>query len=156
MANEKRETPDSPQENDDKTMVAEKEERMGVLLTTIYKEFSTSLEPNAADMERILNLMVINDQLTHFKEEYDKLSHGNPIGKDSKLFKLNAFYCTKDKTIKMNTRLARADVFPEQVKYPKILSKESRLSELIIIHSHVTNAHAGPNLHKEPFEMHFG
>ena len=65
LANGKRE---KDQENDDKAKVAEKEERMGVLLTTIYKEFSTSLEPNADDMEKVLNLMVINDQLTHFKE----------------------------------------------------------------------------------------
>ena len=67
-------------------------------------------------MERVLNLMVINDQRIHFKEEYDKLRFCKPIGKDSELFKFNPFYCTKDKTIKMNTRLARADVFPEQVK----------------------------------------
>ena len=113
LSKEESEAPDNSQgtDNDDKTKVVEKEERMGVLLSTIYKEFSPNLEPNAADMERVLNLMVINDQRIHFKEEYDKLRLGKPIGKDSKLFKLNPFYCTKDKTIKMNTKLARADVF---------------------------------------------
>ena len=44
----------------------------------------------------------------------------------------------------MNTRLARAEVLPEQVKYPKILDKDSRLAEMIITHHHVTNAHSGP------------
>ena len=102
MSIEKCESPGNYQEkdNDDKTMVAEQEERMGVLLCTIYKEFSTNLEPNAADMERVFNLMVINDQRIHFKEEYDKLRLGKPVGKDSKLFKLNPFYCTKDKLSK--------------------------------------------------------
>ena len=143
-------------DNDTKSKVAENEERMGVLLSTIFNEFSPNLEPNAIDMERILNIMVINDQLIHFKDEFNKLRLGIPIGKDSKLFKLNPFFCTKDKTIKMNTRLARAEVLPEQVKYPKILDKDSRLAEMIIIHHHVTNAHAGHSLHKEQCAMNFG
>ena len=88
--------------------------------------------------------MVINNQLIHFKDESNKIRLGIPIGKDSKLFKLNPFSCTKDNTIKMNTRLARAEVLPEQVKYPKILDKDSRLAEMIITHHHVTNAHSGP------------
>ena len=147
MSIEKCESPGNSQEkdNDDKTMVAEKEERMGVLLTTIYKEFSTNLEPSTADKERLLNLMAINDQRIHFVEEYDKFRLGKPIGKDSNFFKLNPFYCMKDKTIKTNTRQARADVFPKQVKYSKILSKEIRLSELIVIHNYVKNAHVGPH-----------
>ena len=82
-------------DNDTKSEVAENEERMGVLLSTIFNEFSPNLEPNAIDMERILNLMVINDQLIHFKDEFNKLRLGIPIGKDSKLFKLNPFFLHK-------------------------------------------------------------
>ena len=45
----------------------------------------------------------------------------------------------------MNTRLARAEVLPEQVKYPKIIDKESRLAEMILTHHHVTIARSGPH-----------
>ena len=87
-------------DNDTKSKVAEnrmKVEKMGVLLSTIFNEFSPNLEPNAIDMERMLNIMVINDQLIHFKDEFNKLRLGIPIGKNSKLFKLNPFFAQKTK-----------------------------------------------------------
>ena len=49
-----------------------------------------------------------------------------------------------DGIIKMKTRLTYSELLPEPMKHPIIFGKGSRLSELVIMDTHATQLHAGP------------
>ena len=110
----------------------------------IFRSFVISIGPSPDEYQKLLNLLVLNDQLQTFDKEYLDLKKSGNVDSKSVLFQLNPFLCPDDSVIKMNSRLSNAEILPEQVKYPKILSKGSRLSELIIMNIHIDNAHAYP------------
>ena len=83
--------------------------------------------------------MIIKDQRIHFEPEYNDLSEGQDVTKNSDIYPLSPFM--DDGIIKMITRLM--DVLPEQYAYPIILAK-GRLAELIIWECHVRLLHSGP------------
>ena len=86
--------------------------------------------------------MVINDQQITFGHEYNQLENGMDVDRNSAIYCLSPFM--DNNVIKMRTRLGHSELLPEQHKYPIILSKDSRLSELIILNSHEKQHHAGP------------
>ena len=100
------------------------------------------LYKRSSELEAILNVMVINDQKTHFMTEYEQLQRGKDVDPTSTLYDLSPFM--EDGVIKMRTRLTRMDILPEQLKHPTILARDSKLSELLIMDSHVRQIHAGP------------
>ena len=77
--------------------------------------------------------MIINDQRIHFEPEYNDLSDGKDVAKNSDIYSLSPFM-DDDGIIKMHTRLT--EVLAEQYAYPIVLAK-GRLAELIIWECHV-------------------
>ena len=100
------------------------------------------LYKSSSELDAILDIMIINDQKTHFIDEYTQLQQEEDVGKNSHIYALSPFL--EEGIIKMQTRLAYSDLLPEQMKYPIILAKKSRLAELIIMDSHIQQLHAGP------------
>ncbi|XP_026740536.1 uncharacterized protein LOC113502962 isoform X1 [Trichoplusia ni] len=83
-------------------------------------------------------------QETDFLEEIHNLQQGKPISSKSKLLNLNPFL-DQDGILRVGGRLKHANIDP-QMKHPIILSKNSRLTELIIDQSHILTYHGGPQL----------
>ena len=77
-------------------------------------------------------------------KEYNQLQADEKIDKDSTIFQLNPFICKEDAVIKMKSRLSNFELLPEQTKFPKIIAKDSRMGDLLILDAHTNNAHAGP------------
>ena len=114
------------------------------IMRFILDNFKISKHTNADEFSKLLNLLAMNDQICTFANEYSQLDAGDTVDKESVLFQLNPYMCPKDRVIKMNSRLAHAQILPEQTKYPTILSKDGPLANLIIMKHHIINAHAGP------------
>ena len=46
----------------------------------------------------------------------------------------------------MNSRLEHHDAYPDQIRRPVILPKETKITELIILQIHRINSHGGPEI----------
>ena len=114
------------------------------IMRFILENFKVQDHTNADEYGKLLNLLVMNDQMCTLAHEYAQLEAGDTVEKESVLFQLNPFLCKKDRVIKMNSRLSDADILPEQTKFPTIIAKDSPLGDLLIMKQHTTNAHAGP------------
>ena len=114
------------------------------IMRFILENFKVQDHTNADEYGKLLNLLVMNDQMCTLAHEYAQLEAGDTVEKESVLFQLNPFLCKKDRVIKMNSRLSDAEILPEQTKFPTIIAKDSPLGDLLIMKQHTTNAHAGP------------
>ena len=106
------------------------------------KELANKLAEDINEMESVMNLMIINDQKLQFSDEYSLLERGKEVGKGSELYNFSPFM--ENGVIKMRTRLTHSELLPEQMRRPTILIKSSRLAELILMDSHVSQLHSGP------------
>ena len=93
-------------------------------------------------IDTVMKLMITSDQKIAFGEDYCKLEEEDEVDKTSELYDLSPFM--EDGIIKMRANVTYTDILTEQMKHPTILRKESRLAELVIMNSHVTPLHAGP------------
>ena len=103
------------------------------IMRFILENFKVQDHTNADEYGKLLNLLVMNDQMCTLAHEYAQLEAEDTVEKESVLFQLNPFLCKKDRVIKMNTRLSDAEILPEQTKFPIMLSKDSPFGDLIII-----------------------
>ena len=87
-------------------------------------------------------LIVQNEQRKYYDKEIKAINQGNIRDKRSPLYKLDPII--KDDIIRVGGRLNRASISFEE-KHPIILSKKSRVSELIVVHAHVKVGHQGKN-----------
>ena len=88
----------------------------------------------------------MNTQINHWGEEYALLKEKECVPHSSELSQLRLFM---DKgLIKMRTRLENSMLLPEQLRYPVIIPKETRLPILHIFHEHglehIFVTHCGP------------
>ena len=100
------------------------------LLSHVFSKISTTprlMYKPFGELDLVLNLMIINDQRIHFEHEYNNLSEGKDVTKNSDIYPLLPLM--DDGIIKMHNRLT--EVLAEQYAYPIILAK-GRLAELII------------------------
>ena len=90
-------------------------------------------------------LYIRNAQEQNFLEEIQALKEGEHTKISSKLLKLNPFL-DNNGVLRMNSRLENHQTYPDQIRRPVILPKETRITELIILQIHNSNAHGGPEV----------
>ena len=83
-------------------------------------------------------------QYTTF-DEYDKLNKGLGLNENSKLAQLNPSITT-DGVMRMQSRLDHHEFYPEQIRTPVILPKETKITEKIVLDTHKRFSHAGPEI----------
>ena len=93
------------------------------------------------EMKEVLNLMIENEQIATWPEEMEHLKGGKEIEKPSVLFQFKPFLETN--LIRMRTRLEYGEHMPEQTRFPIILPKDSKLTDLIMLNQHEQMAHCG-------------
>ena len=94
------------------------------------------------EMEEVLKLMIINEQKATWPKEYDQLQEENAVDTSSDIYQLNPIM--EEDVIKMRTRLEYSQMLPEQTKFPIILSKKSRIADLIAMHEYEQASHDVP------------
>ncbi|XP_055837216.1 uncharacterized protein LOC129905699 [Episyrphus balteatus] len=80
-------------------------------------------------------------QRTSFSDEIDCLLRNKPVAAKSKIFRMNPFI-DECGVLRVGGRLSNAEV-PFNQKYPVILHKRHRLTDLIVLDCHMRNLHAG-------------
>ena len=85
--------------------------------------------------------MIENEQIAERPEEMEQLKEGKEIEKPSVLFQFKPFL--ENNLIRMRTRLEYGEHLPEQTRFPIILPKDSKLTDLIIMNQHEQMAHCG-------------
>merc|ERR1712074_225882 len=93
------------------------------------------------EMKEVLNLMIENEQIAAWPEEMEYLKEGKEIEKPSFLFQFKPFL--EDNLIKMRTRLEYGEHLTEQTRFPIILPKDTRLTDLIIMNQHEQMSYGG-------------
>ena len=79
----------------------------------------------------------------YFKEEIHQIQKNEVVGSKSSSSTINPFIQRHEKLLRVDGRLRMAPIREAQ-KYPIILPKKIKLTELIISHYHLVNLHAGP------------
>jgi Family of unknown function (DUF5641)/Integrase zinc binding domain len=98
---------------------------------------------NTKELSESMTTLIKIAQFNEFHDEIQLLKKNQPIKNMSKIFNLNPFL--KENVLRVGGRL-RAAKIPESQKFPILLPKKHKLTELIILHCHLTNLHAGPQL----------
>ena len=105
----------------------------------LYKKFITGREYPRERSLSVENLeeaeleLVKYEQRKYFKGEMTSLNSRVPVGKRSRLWKLDIFL--DDEIIRVGGRLRRAELSSTE-KFPAVLPKDSNLVKLIVIESH--------------------
>ena len=83
----------------------------------------------------VLNFWIRVSQQDHFREEFEILEKGQKIPKSSKLFEINPFIQKSSNLLRVKGRFEYLDT-DFDTKYPIILPKKAKLTELIILYAH--------------------
>ena len=96
--------------------------------------------------QEVLSIIIRNTQMSQWGEEYTLLKEGKSVPYSSELYQLRPFM--EKGLIKMRTRLEYSLILPEQLRFPVIIPKETRLAILLILHEHkvehIFGTHCGP------------
>ena len=96
------------------------------------------------ERKRVIGFLVKFDQELHFTKELELLRAEKQMPKDNRLSSLYPFL--DDGVIKVGGRLAFGEYLPESARYPIILTKNSKLTTLLIRQVHLRTLHAGPSV----------
>lgn len=97
---------------------------------------------SSSELDQALQILVINVQNKDFHNVSTQINSNKPIPKH--LQKLSIFIDSAG-VLRVGGRLKQSDL-PDSVKHPYLLPKQSRLSDLLIDHYHVSYLHSGPRL----------
>ena len=98
-------------------------------------EFPKVFSSHQLEMAKLLHIR--NAQEPNFLEEIHALKEGEPTKISSKLLKLNPFLDING-VLRMNSRLEHHEAYPDQIRRPVILPKETKITELIVLQIHST------------------
>lgn len=98
------------------------------------------------ELRKAREILIEIAQREFFSSEIECLKAGRPISNKSSLKSLNPFIDSKG-ILRVGGRLHLADMSFEQ-RHPAILHPSHKLSDLIILHEHLTHLHAGPKFVK--------
>ena len=76
-------------------------------------------------------------------EDYYNVAEGNGLKPNSKLLQLNPTI-TENGIMIMQSRLDHHEFYPEQIRTPTILPRETLITEKIVLDIHENFTHAGP------------
>lgn len=94
------------------------------------------------ELDESLQILVKHVQKKDFHDVSSQINSNKPISKH--LQKLSIFIDSAG-VLRVGGRLKQSDL-PDSAKHPYLLPKQSRLSELLIDHYHVSYLHSGPRL----------
>ena len=89
--------------------------------------------------------LVRQNQLEYFADEFAVLKAGKALPRQSKILNLKPFYDIESSTIRVGGRLSQG-LFRELKKFPLLVSQNSRLAHLILLHYHEATLHGGAEL----------
>lgn len=95
---------------------------------------------SAKELQQALQICIKATQERHFAEEIKALSTRMKISRSSRLLNLTPFL-DSDGVLRVGGRLCNADALSENAKNPIILPTESKLTELLIKHTHESLMH---------------
>lgn len=124
---------------------------------TKARNLSTAVQPETAHTDRVLstylttsellasnNMIVKFMQRCEFEEEYKLLTKGKMVNNKSPIYKLNP-YIDNEGILRVGGRLNKTSL-PIGMKNPIILSRNGRLTQLVIAQAHVATLHGGSRL----------
>ena len=91
------------------------------------------ITPSSKEIRFARHFLIKETQKLTYPEEYQALQTNQLISEKSDLIKLNLRL--EEGLIVMQGRLGNLHQMPEQMKHPIILPKDSRITELIILHT---------------------
>ncbi|XP_044005877.1 uncharacterized protein LOC122850886 [Aphidius gifuensis] len=115
-----------------------------------YQSFSLKYPVNKSswitseERQNALLGLVVNNQRLYFHKEIKQLSKGETLSKSSSSIKLTPFL-DRDGALRVGGRLSKS-LMTSKEKYPLILPKESKLTELVLHECHVNTLHGSAQL----------
>ena len=89
--------------------------------------------------------LVRQNQLEYCADEFAVLKAGKALPRQSKILNLTLFYDIETSTIRVGGRLSQGQ-FRELKKFALLVSQNSRLAHLILLHYHEATLHEGAEL----------
>ena len=116
--------------------------KANIKLQSIPVGESRSGEPSVEELKLAEVTCLKMSQRQYFPDEYDALSEGLQLSRDSSLWSLNPFFDADCGLLKVRSRLDMSDA-PEAFVFPIILSPNAFLTVLIVRDIHQSMSHAG-------------
>ena len=104
------------------------------------------------ELQSAMNLLIQKTQLTAFSKEIQSLKKNDELPAKSKLRCLNPFL--DEGILRVGGRLQHSSL-PRNRKFPIVLPRHSRLTELVIRSRHLRYLHAGPSLTQAMIQREF-
>ena len=125
---------------------SDKRERLQIM--AFSSAFSDRTEmPNILTPEQLeaAKLYHIREGQRNTFEDYSDLAVGNGLKKNSKLAQLNPTI-NENGLVVMQSRLDHHEFYPEQIRKPIILPRDTLITEKIVLDTHNNFSHAGPEI----------
>ena len=120
---------------------------VGQNMTPVEKN-KLHITPSIKELDFAKNYLISESQKIQYQEEYEALQKKEQISEKSKLIKLNPQLreMPPPTVMIMKGRLDNLHTMPEQVRNPIILTKDSKVTQMLILWYHQTNTHSGPEV----------